>query len=79
MAYKTNKLAGRIIEKYGTQKAFAEALGMQQSTLSRLLTDGKDWRGSKLIKAIKLLEIPEQEIEAYFFEQRVAENQPCEA
>ena len=76
MAYKTNKLAGRITEKFGTQKAFAEALGMEQSTLSRLLTDGKDWRGSKLIKAIKLLEIPEQEIEAYFFEQRVAENQP---
>lgn len=75
MAYKTNKLAGRIIEKYGTQKAFAEALGMQQSTLSRLLTDGKDWRGSKLIQAIKLLEIPETEVNAYFFEPRVAENQ----
>jgi len=76
MAYKTNKLAEKITEKYGSQKAFAEALGMQESTLSRYLNSGRDWKGSKLIKAIKLLEIPVQEVESYFFEPRVEKNQP---
>lgn len=75
MAYKTDKLAARITEKYGSQKAFAKALGMYESTLSRYLSSGRDWKGSKLIQAIKLLEIPEKEIDAYFFDPRVAENQ----
>lgn len=75
MAYKTDKLSARIAEKFGTRRAFAEAVGIDESNLSRLLKNGKDWRGSKLIQAIKLLEIPEDEIDAYFFDPRVAENQ----
>lgn len=78
MAYKTEKLEARIIEKFGTQKAFAESLGVTKSTLSRYLSTGRDWKGSTLIKAIRLLEIPDDQIDTYFFDLRVAKAQPKE-
>ena len=36
MAYKTDKLQARIAEKFGTQSAFAEAIGMDKTTLNRV-------------------------------------------
>lgn len=76
MAYKTDKLKARIVEKYGDQKSFAESLGMQESTLSRLLSEGKEWKGSMMMKAIDLLEIPSTQVDSYFFEPRVVKTQP---
>ena len=76
MAYQTEKLEARIIEKFGTQKAFAEAIGVRRSTLSRYLTTGRDWRGSSLIKAVRALEIPTDEIDSYFFAPRVTQVEP---
>lgn len=78
MAYKTEKLEARIKEKFGTQTAFAEALGLSKSTVSRYLSTGRDWKGSTLIKAIRLLEIPEDQIDVYFFESRVAKSHNLE-
>lgn len=74
MTYKTEKLKARIIEKFGNQKAFAEALGMTEASLSRLLTSGKDWKGSMLMRAIELLEIPATQIDSYFFEPAVSKE-----
>ena len=76
MSYKTEKLQKRIEEKFGTQKAFADAVGMDKSTLSRYLSQGKDWKGSLLIKAVDVLDIPADEIGAYFFEPAVVKSQP---
>lgn len=76
MAYETEKLEARIIERYGTQKRFAEAMGMTTSALSRILSTGRDWKGSKLIKAVELLDIPHNEINDYFFVLRVEKRQP---
>ena len=78
VAYKTEKLEARIKEKFGTQAAFAEALGLSKSTVSRYLSTGRDWKGSTLIKAIRLLEIPEDQIDVYFFESRVAKSHNSE-
>ena len=75
MAYNTDKLKARIIEKYGTQKAFANALKIQESTLCRYL-NGRDMRGSTLIKVVRALEIPDEEIDAYFFTPRVTKVKP---
>lgn len=79
MSYQTEKLQKRIVEKFGTQKAFCEAVGMYESTLSRYLSSGKDWKGSLLIKAVEVLEIPADQIEAYFFEPVVAKRKQKEA
>lgn len=74
MAYKTDKLKARIVEKFGDQKTFAEALGMTESMLSRLLNEGKDWKGSMLMKAVDLLEIPSTQVDSYFFEPAVSKG-----
>ena len=83
MAYKTEKLEARIIEKFGTQKDFADCGALPEDAeiivnygLSRYISDGHDWKGSTLIKAIRLLEIPEVEIDTYFFAPRVPQKEP---
>ena len=76
MTYKRDKLQARIIEVFGTQQAFAEAIGMDKTTLSKLLRDGRDWRGSSLIKAVEVLRISPSEIDSYFFDPAVEEIQP---
>lgn len=78
MTYKTDKLKARIIEKFGDYKTFADAMGMDKSTLSRLLSEGRDWKGSQLMKAIELLEIPAMQVDAYFFEPAVVKTQQKE-
>lgn len=78
MAYKTDKLQSRIVEKFGSQAAFADAIGMDKSTLFKLLKEGREWKGSKLMQAIKLLSIPKSEIDSYFFEEIVEETQQKE-
>lgn len=78
MAYKTDKLQTRIVEKFGSQAAFADAIGMDKSTLFKLLKEGREWKGSKLMQAIKLLSIPKSEIDSYFFEEIVEETQQKE-
>ena len=74
--FNTDKLKARIMERFDTQKAFAEALGIPDSTLSRYLTEGGNWRGSILIKAVRLLDIPDDEVDVYFFEPKVAKREP---
>lgn len=78
MAYKTDKLKSRIIEKFGDQKHFAEAMGMNESTISRILSTGREWKGSMMMRAIRLLEIPDELIDSYFFESKVVKRQPRE-
>ena len=75
MAYETAKLKARILEKYGNQKNFAEALGTDESTLSRYLA-GREWKASTMIKAAELLEIPAEQVGAYFFETKVSKDKP---
>ena len=65
--FETSKLRGRIVEKYGTQRAFSEACGNSVSFISQYLT-GKTVLDQKvMLKWIDLLEIPENEINLYFF------------
>ncbi len=71
MKYKTDKLKARILEKCGSYKAFADMLGMGKSTLSRSLSNGSEWKGSNLIKAIEILDIPSNEINTFFFEKEI--------
>ena len=76
MTYETERLKSRIIEKFGTQKAFADALGTDKSTVSKLINEGRDWKGSMMMKAVELLEIPYDEIEVYFFDKAVSKRKP---
>lgn len=66
-------LIGRIIEKFGTRKAFAKAVGYSENTISKKLSgkipistnDITEWSSPLL------LDIPYTEIPTYFFKLKV--------
>ena len=62
---------GRLREKikavYGTQKAFADAMGMNVATLNAKLNGNATWTLMEIEKACNLLDIPISEIVEYFF------------
>lgn len=75
MAFNYDKLRGRIKEKFGTQKAFATALGIGYVSLSQRLNNTLDFSNAETVKACRLLEIPENEISAYFFTPEVQKSE----
>lgn len=66
-----SKLKGRIIEKCGTQKAFAEKLGISEGTLTSKLLGYTYFIQDEIIRAAEVLEIAEIDISLYFFTVRV--------
>lgn len=71
MSYNYSKLRGRIIEKYGSQQKFAEAIGWSERTLSLKMTNKVFWKQSEITEASRLLELGEGQIIDYFFTQNV--------
>lgn len=65
------KLRGRIREKFGTQEAFADAIGMNTVSLSQRLNGKLEWKTSEIVKACKALDIPLSENVDYFFARKV--------
>lgn len=61
------KLRGKIREVFGTQEAFAEAMGMSTVTLSQRLNNKVEWKTNEIAMACELLGIPLEEVAAYFF------------
>lgn len=75
--YNTDKLKSKIVEKFGTITAFADAANLDRSTVSRLLQRG-DWKASQMKAALEALDIPLNEVEVYFFDEERAIAQPHE-
>lgn len=71
MAFDYRKLKGKIIEKYENQYSFAKAMNWSERTLSLKLNGERAWNQSDIYKAITLLDIPDYEINEYFFTQKV--------
>lgn len=71
MEFDFSKLIGRIIERYGSRKAFAEALGISDGTLSGKLNNKVKFSTLEIKQACSLLEIAPEEIGQYFFEPKV--------
>lgn len=61
------KLRGLINAKFGTQAAFAEAIGLSPTALSARLNGTTEWTRADIEKACTALEIPLTETAAYFF------------
>jgi hypothetical protein len=70
MAFDFNKLRGRIKECFGSEKAFAAAMGMSPSNLSARLNCKIHFGGEEIKQASVLLKITDEEIGAYFFQQK---------
>lgn len=61
------KLRGLIREKFSTQAAFAETLGMHSATLSNKLSGKTDWTRQEIERAAEVLDIAISDIPTYFF------------
>lgn len=64
---KFGRLREQIKTVFGTQKAFADAMGMNVATLNSKLNGKAEWTLAEIEKACKLLSISTDEIKDYFF------------
>lgn len=67
MPYTYDKLRGRIIEKYGSQAKFSEALGTSNITVSRKMSGNVGFSQKDMKKWGRLLDIDVSEFGEYFF------------
>jgi len=67
MAFKYNKLRGKIIEKFGSIKAFAKAYGISLNSMSKKLNGKTEISTKDIVKMSKLLDIKPCEYHEYFF------------
>ena len=75
MKFDYSKLDGRITEKFGSRKAFAEALGVSENTISRKFNGKAKITTSDIEKwsLPEFLDINPGKIGLYFFTSRVQE------
>ena len=66
MGYDYSKLLGKIVERVGTQAAFAEKIGRSERTVSLKLNGKRAWTQVEISKACEVLDIPVSEINDYF-------------
>lgn len=69
-----SKLRGKIREVFGTQEAFAEAMGMNTATVSGKLNGKSDWTRAEMELACSLLGISMMKMHSYFFCPQNCEN-----
>ena len=67
MSYNYNKLKGKIVEKFGTQLAFAQAMGLSERSISLKMNNKVPFTQPEISKAIAILELNDNEIQSYFF------------
>lgn len=71
MAYDYAKLNGKIVEKCGTQAVFAERMGLSERTISMKLNNKVAFKQPEIQKALEVLDLASDEIQAYFFTMKV--------
>lgn len=71
MAYQYDDLVGKIISKFGSRKAFAEAMGMTPESLSMKLNGKRFFNQKQISRACELLSIEEADVTKYFFTLKV--------
>lgn len=67
MIFDYSRLKGKIKEKYKSQSNFAFMIGWANRTLSLKLNGKRTWTQVDICKAIKLLDLEEEDIQTYFF------------
>ena len=69
MSFNYSKLEGRIVEKFGSRRAFAEAYAVSENTMSRKLNGKSAISTSDIIRMSSedFLDIPAEMYHEYFF------------
>lgn len=70
--FEYSKLKGRIREVCSSEKAFAEKMDLNRSTMSLKLNNKTDFTQEEIKRACKILEIQPDQIGQYFFNESVA-------
>ena len=65
--YSYNKLRGRIVETYGSQKEFAKVLGLSENSLSKKMNGKTGFSQEDIITWSNLLDIEPGDYNLYFF------------
>ena len=71
MSYDYSKLRGKIKEKYSTQDAFAEKIGIGRVSLSQRLNCKLEFSQEEINKSIEVLGLTTSDIPSYFFTPKV--------
>ena len=76
MKFNYSKLRGRIVEKFGSIKAFADAYGLSTVTMSNKLNGKVAISQDDIMKmaSCEMLDIPPSELHEYFFTLKVHES-----
>ncbi len=74
MAFAYDKLKGKIKEVFGTQEAFAVALGIARTSLYSKLNNNTEFTQTEMLKSLELLHLEKSEIDSYFFTPKSSEN-----
>lgn len=75
MEFDYSRLRGKIREVFGTEAAFAKAMGMGRVSLSQRLNNVLEFSSQEILKACALLGIPSAEIPLYFFAEKVQKHE----
>lgn len=67
MDLKYAKLRGRIVEKFGTQGAFREQIGISKTAMSNKMTGKTAFSQKDIVEWCGLLSIDSKDIAEYFF------------
>lgn len=71
MTFDHSKLRGRIVERFGTCRAFCAEIGYKNGILSTRLAGTTPFRADEIRCFCEALEIPDAEVAAYFFTPKV--------
>lgn len=67
MNWNYSKLRGRIKEIFGTQEAFAKAIGISSVSLSQRLNNVLEFTQEEIFNSCEVLNIPLTDMMSYFF------------
>lgn len=75
--YDYSKLRGKIIEKLGSLKKYAELLELSDTAVSNKLKNKTAFSQDEILRSMQkdVLDIPQEDVAIYFFTQKVGENQ----
>lgn len=71
MAFDFSKLAGLIVEKFGTRRAFSRAIGWTESKVSARLSGSVFFSTDEITLWCDVLGIPDDQVTLYFFTVKV--------
>lgn len=67
MTFDYSKLRGRVIEKLGSSKVYADKLGISEIQLSKKMNNRAGFSQADIIQSCTILDIATQDIGSFFY------------